>query len=426
VSKAEWARAAALYLPVMAAFLTALVRGRRPRQFAACLLSTLWVAVSLLALQRLNQAAGWWAFSSAGESFRAMPLELYLGWIVLWGLLPQLAWPRLSLVWSALAMTALDLVGMPLCGAVVHLSPHWLAGESVAVLLALLPALCLARWTLDDTHLRLRASMQVALSGGLFLFWLPELVFALRPGRGWSPLLSMPGWQRQLALQSIALLAVPGVAAVIEFAQRGHGTPIPYDPPKRLVTSGIYRYIANPMQLSCAMAMLAWACLLRNPWIALAAVVSTIYSVGIAAWDEGQDLAQRFPAEWYTYRANVHNWLPRWRLYHAGPPARVYIARTCGPCAELRRWIEARAPIGLEIADAEGAACGILRRMRYESADGSEGDDGVRAMARVLEHLNLAWALAGAVLRLPGVWWCVQLVMDASGLGPRDLLSEPR
>jgi len=47
--------------------------------------------------------------------------------------------------------------------------------------------------------------------------------------------------------------------------------------------------------------------------------------------------------------------------------------------------------------------------------------DGVRAMGRVLEHLNFGWALAGAMLRLPGVWHCVQLLMDASGLGPREL-----
>jgi hypothetical protein len=45
--------------------------------------------------------------------------------------------------------------------------------------------------------------------------------------------------------------------------------------------------------------------------------------------------------------------------------------------------------------------------------------EGVRALGRALEHLHLGWAFAGAVLRLPLVWQSVQLVMDASGLGPR-------
>jgi hypothetical protein len=39
----------------------------------------------------------------------------------------------------------------------------------------------------------------------------------------------------------------------------------------------------------------------------------------------------------------------------------------------------------------------------------------------ILVASHLGWALAGAALRLPGVWQSVQLLMDASGLGPRDL-----
>jgi hypothetical protein len=60
--------------------------------------------------------------------------------------------------------------------------------------------------------------------------------------------------------------------------------------------------------------------------------------------------------------------------------------------------------------------------MRYEPGDDSAACEGVRAMGRALEHLNLGWAIAGAALRMPGVWQSVQLVMDASGLGPRELV----
>ena len=42
VNDAAWTRVAALYVPVMAALLAGLLRGRRPRMFAACLLSLLW------------------------------------------------------------------------------------------------------------------------------------------------------------------------------------------------------------------------------------------------------------------------------------------------------------------------------------------------------------------------------------------------
>jgi protein-S-isoprenylcysteine O-methyltransferase Ste14 len=419
VSDAAWTRAAAIYVPLMAAAFAGLLRRGTPRLFAACLLSLLWAVSGLLIVQRLNLLEGWWGFSGDGILFRGMPLELYIGWVLLWGLVPQLLFSRLAVGWCAAAMIVVDLATMPLCGTVVRLGPQWLAGETVAAVLVLFPALYVARWTLEDSRLRLRAAMQVAMAGMLFLFVVPEIAFVARPGRGWEPLLSLSGWQRQAGVQMVLLLAVPGVSAVMEFAERGRGTPIPYDPPQRLVTSGMYRYCANPMQLSCALVMLGWAALLRNGWLVAAAMVSLIYSAGIAEWDEREDLARRFGAEWREYRAAVHNWRLRWKPYHAGPVAQLYIAASCGPCSEVRRWLEARRPTGLQIVDAETLPYGSIRRMRYDPGDGSRCEDGVRAMGRALEHLHLGWALAGLVLRLPLLRQCIQMLMDASGLGPR-------
>jgi protein-S-isoprenylcysteine O-methyltransferase Ste14 len=421
VTSPAWIRAGALYFPLVLAFLAGAMRGRRPRQFAACLLSTLWAAPALLAVQQLDVRFGWWSFSSDGVTFGGMPLELYVGWIVLWGILPELLFTRLSIAWVAALMVALDLVAMPLCHPVVLLGPGWLWGEAAAGIVVLVPALAIARWTLEDSRLRARAAMQVIIAAGLFLYLVPEAAFAVRPGRGWAPLLQMASWRRQLWLQLLLVLAVPGLSAVMEFAERGSGTPIPYDPPQKLVTSGMYRYCANPMQLSCVLVMVVWAGVLQNGWLLLAAAVSLVYSAGIAEWDEGQDLERRFGANWKHYRAEVRSWLPRWRPYHAGPAARLYVASSCGPCSELRLWLEARKPSGLEIIDAETLPQGSIRRMRYDPGDGGGPVDGVRALGRALEHLHLGWTVPGAALRLPGIWQSVQLLMDASGLGPRAL-----
>ena len=164
-----------------------------------------------------------------------MPLELYLGWAVLWGLVPQLAFRRLGLGKVMVVMGVVDSWLMPLSGPVLVLRERWLLGEAAALAFVLAPAICLARWTSDETHLNLRAAMQVLISAMLFLFFLPELTFALRPAAGvrsvWEPLLHAPGLLRQVEVQVILLLAVPGISAVMEFAQRGRGTPIPYDPP---------------------------------------------------------------------------------------------------------------------------------------------------------------------------------------------------
>jgi len=422
---ADWERAAAIYVPLAAAIIARLLYGRQPRQFAACLLSVLWTLPSLLLLQRLNEYAGWWSFAAGSEGeFRGMPLELFLGWIILWGVVPQLALSRIGIIRCAVVMVALDCIVMPMCSSAIYLKAHWLLGEAAAVGLVLVPALCIGHWTHENTHLRRRVVLQIATSGMLFLFLVPEIIFALRPGTDWGPLFGLSTWARQIDLQMILLLAVPGIAAVMEFAERGFGTPIPYDPPQRLVTSGIYRYCANPMQLSCALVIVAWAGVLRSGWMLGAACVSVVYSAGIAAWDEEEDLARRFGSEWWDYRSAVRNWWPRWRPHHSGPPTLIYIARSCGPCSEVRTWLEARSPLGLQIIDAETLPAGSIQRMRYDPGDGSGTVDGVRAMGRALEHLHLGWALCGAAVRLPCVWQLVQLFMDAAGLGPRVISCE--
>ncbi len=424
MDRGDWERAAAIYMPLAIALLARLLRGRRPRQFAACLLSMLWVLPALLALQRLNAVGHWWSFSDSAVGLRGMPLELLLGWSFLWGLAPQLVFPDLNIVVSATVMAAIDCLLMPLFTASVHLGSRWLWGEAVAIGLVLAPGLCLAQWTLRNRRLKARAALQVITAGMLFLFFVPEVCFAIRPGAGWTPLLQLPSWARQLGIQAILLMAIPGLGAVMEFAERGQGTPIPYDPPLRLVTSGIYRYIANPMQVSSAVVMVAWAGMVRNGWLVVPALLSVAYSAGIASWDEQDDLRRRFGQEWSDYRSAVHNWFPRWRPYHTGPPAVLYIARSCEPCSQIGAWLQARKPLGLKILDAESLPAGSIRRMRYEPND-APPVDGVRAMGRALEHLSLGWAIAGAALRIPGIWRLVQLLMDASGLGPR-LIGDPQ
>ena len=426
MSDTDWERAAAVYLPLTAALIAHLLQSRRPRQFAACLLGVLWVMPSLLAVQAINLWAGWWSFAGDGAQIRGMPVECFVGWVLLWGLIPQLAFPRMGMGRLAVLMVAADVVMMPLCKPLVRLGSHWLLGEAFAVAVILAPALCVARWTSEGTHLRARVAIQIATSGMLFLYLVPEIAFALRPGANWRPLLHEASWLRQIDVQVLLLLAVPGVSAAMEFAERGQGTPIPYDPPRRLVTSGMYRYCANPMQMSCAAVMLLWAGMLHNGWLILAAVMSTIYSAGIARWDEREDLGLRFGHDWKRYRAEVQNWRLRWMPYHSGHHARIYIAASCGPCSELRSWLEARNPVGLRIVDAEELPPGTIRRMRYDPCDGGGAIDGVRAMGRALEHLNFGWAIAGASLRIPGIWQCMQLLMDASGLGPRTLVTTIR
>jgi len=180
------------------------------------------------------------------------------------------------------------------------------------------------------------------------------------------------------------------------------------------------------MQLSLALVLVAWGAILHSAWIVSAGAMAVIYGVGLAASDEGSDLATRFGVPWRAYRRRVHSWLPRWRPYHPSDetgtdtaPAALYVAAGCGPCSEVACWFTVRKPRGLEIVAAELHPQRDLTRITYDPRDGSPEEEGVAAVARALEHVHLGWAMVGWTMRLPGLRPVLQLLTDASGAEPR-------
>jgi protein-S-isoprenylcysteine O-methyltransferase Ste14 len=317
----------------------------------------------------------------------------------------------------------IDLLLMPLCAPVVELSPRWLIGESVAVMLVLVPAQLFSRWTMHESNLPGRGLLWAVTAVVLLLFLLPELVFAVTGQEGWQHAMAAPSWLRSLELQAAVLVGLPAFSAAQEFVRRGYGAPIPFDPPRRLVSSGLYRYIASPMQMSGTLVIMAWGLLLGNVWLIAAGPVIFLYGAGLAHWHEDADMRRRFGEAWLTYSRHVPAWRPRWRPWHdpSAPTPRLYIADGCGPCSEVRRWFEHRHPIALELVAAEDHPDLDLSRITYDPRDGTTPEQGVVAFARGLEHINFAWALLGALVRLPGVSQFVQILLDASGFGPQTI-----
>ena len=105
-----------------------------------------------------------------------------------------------------------------------------------------------------------------------------------------------------LMAQTIRLLAV-----------EGRGTLAPWDPTRRLVVRGIYRYLRNPMITGVIAIALGEAAVFASgallAWAALVALVNAIYIPLL----EEPGLVQRFGAEYENYRRNVPRWLPRLR-----------------------------------------------------------------------------------------------------------------
>jgi protein-S-isoprenylcysteine O-methyltransferase Ste14 len=415
-------RAGTVYVTAVLTLTSWAIRRPGAPEWSAALLASVWNLPVLIAVNLAAVRYGWWTFDAKGGLFLGVPVDLLLAWSWLWGALPALAFATIPLGIVAAAALAIDLVLMPAMSPVLQLQPGWLAGEAIALSLALIPGQLLARWTMCDERLAERVTLQVIAFSALMLFVLPACVIE-GSGSLWMNPWTRPNWQVSVIVQILGMPAVFGLSAVQEFVTRGGGTPVPFDAPRRLVTTGVYAYVRNPMQLSAVVLLCLLGVVLHNFWIAIAGVMAHIYSAGLAGWDEDEDLSQRFGSEWKAYRHGVRSWFPRLRPWHPGdrPTARLFVAQNCGLCSDVGRWFARRGATGLSILPAEAHASRALTRITYEAADGTYSVCGVAAVARALEHAHLGWAFAGCVLRLPVVCPLAQLLVDASGGEPRSV-----
>jgi protein-S-isoprenylcysteine O-methyltransferase Ste14 len=126
---------------------------------------------------------------------------------------------------------------------------------------------------------------------------------------------------RPLGWIVIAVGAVIGLPCVWQFAWRGLGTPAPFDPPRKLVVSGPYRYVRNPMYLGMGLVFLGEAVVF--PHIAVGMLIETIIaaalvSVLVMAYEE-PILRRTFGADYDEYARHVRRWIPRLTPWYAPP-----------------------------------------------------------------------------------------------------------
>lgn len=121
-------------------------------------------------------------------------------------------------------------------------------------------------------------------------------------------------------LAGVAVLAIGQRffwASLRRFAEEGEGTLAPWDPPRRLVVSGPYRYVRNPMISGVTLNLFGLALLLLSPpLLAWAAAFLAVNSIYIPLVEEPQ-LERRFGESYREYCRNVPRVIPRLRPWEA-------------------------------------------------------------------------------------------------------------
>lgn len=108
--------------------------------------------------------------------------------------------------------------------------------------------------------------------------------------------------------------------SVLLFFLRGDGTLAPWDPPKRFVAVGPYRYTRNPMVTGVFLVLCAETLVLRSGIHAAWAAFFVLLNVTFVPWVEEPQLRRRFGATYDDYCRQVPRFWPRTTPYVAVPP----------------------------------------------------------------------------------------------------------
>jgi len=128
-------------------------------------------------------------------------------------------------------------------------------------------------------------------------------------------------------LQAASLvLAVPACVCILigtviylrcawDFAIKGFGTPAPIDPPKKLVVTGLYRWVRNPMYQGVLLILLGECLLFPDRGLSIYTVsIALVFHVFVVFYEE-PILRSRFGVSYNDYCRNVPRWDFAFRLF---------------------------------------------------------------------------------------------------------------
>jgi len=157
----------------------------------------------------------------------------------------------------------------------------------------------------------------IVLPGNVVVF-IPAAILWISKLLGYSPKFAAADqflfWVALLATSIGLCLCIWTVTLFFKF---GKGTPAPWDPPKKLVIRGPYRYVRNPMIIGVLIILLAEALLFQSwpmaTWLVVFFIGNSIYFPLV----EEKRLEKRFGNDYRQYKAHVRRWIPRLRPWPA-------------------------------------------------------------------------------------------------------------
>jgi protein-S-isoprenylcysteine O-methyltransferase Ste14 len=164
-----------------------------------------------------------------------------------------------------------------------------------------------------------KTAAQIIIVWSIILLVFPVLIVRLEAKLG-VPHFTFPLQEIAAAILFVVISSL-GLAGAYTMARIGRGTPLPLDAPQKLVVSGIYTFVRNPMAISGVGQGLAVGLFLGSPLVLIYALMGAFIWQFIFRPLEEEDLLANFGAEYENYCRQVRCWIPRIRI-HEGVAAK--------------------------------------------------------------------------------------------------------
>jgi len=154
--------------------------------------------------------------------------------------------------------------------------------------------------------------IRAVLGTAVFMMLAPVFVAGVVPWaiEGWV-FQPAPLWLRVPGAFLIGLGLIPLLDCFARFALEGLGTPAPIAPTQRLVVSGPYRHVRNPMYVAVVLILLGQAALFGDlRLLGYAAFVWLAFHVFVLVYEEPV-LRRSHPDDYPPFFAAVPRWIPR-------------------------------------------------------------------------------------------------------------------
>lgn len=130
----------------------------------------------------------------------------------------------------------------------------------------------------------------------------------------------LPAWTRVVGVLAGTLGALIVSACAVVFVARGRGTPAIFDPPRKFVATGPYKFVRNPMYIGGSVLLIGFGLYRQSPAILLYSVVIILLFHLYVVFIEEPGLESRFGGSYFAYKQSVNRWLPKFSdRAHAAP-----------------------------------------------------------------------------------------------------------